>query len=147
MTPTKHHAESHGEADKLEPCHKKRILIADDDGEIREMLQLVLSCDLPDCRVDVAVNGAEAVEAFRDAHHGILIVDVRMPIMGGEDAYKEIKSICKGENLQIPSFIFCTGYDPPQSLVRTAAIDSRHCMLRKPIDPDTLVEVLRTRIE
>jgi CheY-like chemotaxis protein len=146
MTPEKQQDKG-GPSGKLKRCHRKRILIADDDGEIREMLQLVLACDLPNCRVDVAVNGAEAVESFRDTHHGILILDVRMPVLNGEAAYKEIRGICKAENLEIPCFIFCTGYDPPQSLVSTAAIDSRHCMLRKPIDPDALVEALRTRIE
>ncbi len=130
---------------ELKPSRKHRILVADDDAEIREMFQLVLSCDLPDCRVDVAVNGAEVIEAFRDVHFGTIVMDVRMPVIDGEEAFHRIREMCKEGNTESPSFIFCTGYDPPHSLENVVAENPSHCILRKPVEPDTLVEALKIR--
>lgn len=131
---------------KLKPCDKRRLLVADDDKAIREMYELVLSCDLPDCRIDMAVNGAEVVESFRAVHHGLLVMDVRMPVMDGEEAFREIRKICESENVEMPSIIFCTGFEAPHALRNIVAENPRHCVLNKPVDPDTLIEAMKLRL-
>ncbi|MFC1499211.1 response regulator [Verrucomicrobiota bacterium] len=132
--------------DKLMPCDNRRMLVADDDKQIREMFQLVLSCDLPEYRLDLAVNGAEVIEIFRSAHPGIIVIDVRMPVIDGEEAFCDIRGICEAENLVMPSFVFCTGFDPPHGLQNVVAENPSHCILRKPIDPSTLVDALKVRL-
>jgi len=126
--------------------YKYRVLVADDDQEVREIFLAVLSCDLQDCSVDLVVNGAESVAAFRSAHYGVIVTDVNMPVMSGEKAFEEIQKICNEEKLKMPCFVFCTGYDPPTSLKKMVAENPRHCMLRKPVDPDDLVQVLKNRL-
>ena len=59
-----------------------------------QMFRLVLTCDLPDYRVDVAVNGQEVVDAFHDVHYGVIVLDIRMPLMNGDQAFEEIRRIC-----------------------------------------------------
>ena len=133
-------------SNNLEACDTRRILVADDDEEIRDLFALTLSCDLPDCRIDVAVNGLEVIEAFRTVHYGIFVMDVRMPVLDGQEAFEEIQKICKQENLEMPAFVFCTGYDVPDRLQEIIEEDPRHCVLKKPVDSDTLVEALRGRM-
>jgi CheY-like chemotaxis protein len=126
--------------------NKNRALIADDEQDVLEMFQAVLSCELQDCGVDFVVNGAEAVEAFKSAHHGVIVVDVNMPVMGGEKAFEEIQKICNAENLKIPCFVFCSGADESASIKKIIAEDPRHSVLRKPVDPDDLVRILKDRL-
>ena len=125
---------------------KHRILVADDDQEVREMFQAVLSCDLPDCRVDMVINGEEAIDAFRDAYYVVIVTDVNMPVMGGEQVFYEIQKMCTDEKRKMPCFVFCTGYDPPPPLKQTVATNPRHCMLRKPVDPNVFVQALKNRL-
>ncbi|MBF0582901.1 MAG: response regulator [Magnetococcales bacterium] len=71
-----------------------RILIVDDEQFNRLLLQQILK-DLGDC--DLTVDGREAVEAFILAHeegnpYHLVLLDIMMPDMNGQDALKSIRS-------------------------------------------------------
>jgi two-component system chemotaxis response regulator CheY len=72
-----------------------KTLVVEDELTSRLILQDLLS-RYGDCHV--AVNGAEAVEAFRSAllagkGYDLICMDIRMPIMDGTDAVRHIRSI------------------------------------------------------
>ena len=58
---------------ELMHCDRHRILVVDDEKAVRTVFLQIISYGLPDCRVDIAVNGVEAVEAFRSVHYGFRI--------------------------------------------------------------------------
>lgn len=124
----------------------RRILVVDDEDVIRDLFRTVLSYEIPSCRVDVAVNGAEAVAAFRDGLHGVLLMDLHMPVMDGEKAFLEIRKHCEAENIDMPAVVFCTGYDASSSLREEVAKDDRHCILIKPVREEELVGALNKRL-
>lgn len=126
---------------------KRRVLVADDESMVREMYFQVLALDFPDCRVDLAVNGEEAVAAFREGHHAVLVMDIYMPVLDGEMAFHAIEKLCEDEDMEEPAVIFCTGYDPPELIRRIVDENSRHCLMRKPINTSDLVEALKERLE
>ena len=126
---------------------KQRILVADDEKEIREMLKMLLACELPDCRLQIAVNGEEVIDAFREAHPAVIVLDIRMPKLTGEEAFYEIMSLCETQQWELPAFVFVTGYDVPKRLEQVVATDERHCILRKPVDDEQLVVLLRERLD
>jgi len=130
----------------LLPCNAKKILLVDDESNIRTLVKTMLKHVYPHCEVDEAGNGAEAVEAFRTGHHGVLLMDMRMPVMSGEDAFRAIKGICAGEHRQMPAVLFCTGYDPNDALRDTVEADTRHGFLKKPIRFAALTEALGKRL-
>ncbi len=73
-----------------------RVMVVDDQRDIRDGLALMLSHD-PEIRLVVrCANGAEAIEALRtlEADGSVLpdvaLVDVRMPLMDGIDATRRI---------------------------------------------------------
>lgn len=66
----------------------RKILIADDDPEIREVLQLLLTGE--GYQVLEAANGDEAVRLLSD-DVDLVILDVMMPVMGGYAACAEIR--------------------------------------------------------
>lgn len=135
------------EPNALAPCTPRRILVVDDEKAIRDVFSLVLSLGLPDCRVDLAINGAEAVDCFRDVHHAVLLMDLHMPVMDGETAFVEIEKICEVEKWQMPSVVFCTGYEPSNVLKNMIDGNPSHCVLRKPVANNILLGALKERIE
>lgn len=68
--------------------NRKRILVADDDDEIREILTILLSGD--GYEVVTAADGIEAVEKADDSIT-LIILDVNMPGKSGFLACSEIR--------------------------------------------------------
>ncbi|WP_243546921.1 response regulator [Pseudodesulfovibrio tunisiensis] len=74
-----------------------KALIVDDDFYSRNMIHEILR---PFARCDIAVNGEEAIEAFRQAlvdrePYDLICLDLLMPEMDGQAALREIRSIEK----------------------------------------------------
>ena len=68
-----------------------RILIADDQSLFREGLRTLLSLQ-PDFLIEgEAANGAEAVEAARRLQPDVVLMDLRMPVMGGVEATRRVR--------------------------------------------------------
>ena len=131
---------------ELSGTDKHRVLVVDDEKAIRAVFQQILSYGLSDCRVDLAVNGAEAVEAFRDVNYGLILMDLHMPVMDGERAFDEIMKICSSDSREMPSIVFCTGYIPSENLRKIVSENPIHCILQKPISNDKLLETLKKRL-
>ena len=52
-------------------------------------------------KIDVAVNGLEAIELFKKDNHDIIFMDVQMPKMDGLEATKKLKKQYLGESSPI----------------------------------------------
>ncbi|MBN1557761.1 MAG: response regulator [Lentisphaerae bacterium] len=133
----------------LHPCAPRRILVVDDQKSIRDMFYRVLLCKttgFPNVKLDLAVNGAEAVESFRTLRQGVILMDLNMPVMDGEQAYRQICEICHAQGIEKPHLIFFTGYDPQPAIVKLVE-ENAHCtLLRKPISRNALIEALRIQL-
>lgn len=77
------------------------ILIADDEAHARRILQLAL--EKAGYTVRVAQNGAEALDMFRQKRPDILLTDIQMPKMTGEQLCKQLMS--EFPNLETPIFV------------------------------------------
>jgi len=128
------------------PCQKNTLLIVDDEDGIRRVFQMVLAMSIPELKIDQANNGAKGVDAFRRDHHSIILMDLSMPVMDGETAYKEIISFCEQEQWALPSVVFCTGFNPSPSVRSVVAANPKHCMLQKPVRNQVLTEAIRARL-
>jgi DNA-binding response OmpR family regulator len=67
-----------------------KILIADDDIELREILNFAL-CQAGYLVVQAA-DGAEALERFGEEHPDLVILDVNMPRMNGFEVCRRIRA-------------------------------------------------------
>ncbi|MCF7754807.1 response regulator transcription factor [Paenibacillus xylanexedens] len=65
------------------------VLIADDEPEIVELLQLYLEKDYI---IKTAVNGAEALQCIRSTQIDLVILDIMMPVMDGLQLIKQIRA-------------------------------------------------------
>lgn len=134
-------------ADSEKKLDRGKILVVDDEKSIRDIFVHVLTHNLPGVRADVVANGAEAVEAFQDVRYAVILLDIRMPIMDGQTTFDNIMAYCEENGVEKPAIVFCTGYEPPTSLMTAVAADPRHCILRKPVKNDDLIEALKSRLQ
>lgn len=67
-----------------------RVLVCDDDALIRESLRIILGMNEEIEVVDTAENGLKALELCSKNIIDIVLLDVRMPVMDGVKATKEI---------------------------------------------------------
>jgi len=65
------------------------VLIADDEPEIVELLQLYLEKDYT---IKTAANGAEALQCIRSTQIDLVILDIMMPVMDGLQLIKQIRA-------------------------------------------------------
>lgn len=68
---------------------RHRVLIADDDAQVRGLLAKLLT--LADCEVDVVSGGRAAIERLRVGGYDLLITDLKMPDVHGFDVIREGK--------------------------------------------------------
>ena len=73
----------------------KRILLADDQQEVRELLALMLGMD--EHIVTEARNGREALDLFAPERFDLVITDYLMPLMKGDELARHIKRLAPSE--------------------------------------------------
>ncbi|NSL70166.1 response regulator transcription factor [Bacillus toyonensis] len=66
-----------------------RILIADDDKEIRNLLKIYLEREL--YMVDTAINGDEALQLFNQKNYNLVILDIMMPKVDGIEVCRKLR--------------------------------------------------------
>lgn len=112
------------------------ILVVDDEPSIRGAL--VRTLEALGHRVDVAADGKEAGQALDARHYDRILLDVRMPRVGGDALYHDLK-VRRPDVL--PRIIFLTGdgeNESTQSLLR----DSGCLALHKPFSLDAVRQAI-----
>ena len=75
-----------------------RILLADDDNDLRFLIEMSLTESGYD--VVCVANGKEAVDTAAQQSFDVILLDAEMPIMDGFEAYRTLRS--RPETAQIP---------------------------------------------
>ena len=68
--------------------HNKKVLIVDDELSVRHLLFEVVRKAGYDPHT--AENGMEAVETVRSLLPAVVLMDIKMPVMGGMEAFEVI---------------------------------------------------------
>jgi len=67
---------------------RKRLLIIDDEENMRHMLSSLLS--RYDYAVDVAADGQKGLDMVAASHYDVILCDIRMPVMDGMDFLRNV---------------------------------------------------------
>jgi CheY-like chemotaxis protein len=105
---------------------KKNILVVDDDDLVLKLLQKVL--DSSEAQIEVTTSGKEALAKLASQKFDLLICDIHMPEMSGQDLYRHIQQTAL---LPPERIIFLTGDKRPEVKAFLDTTGS-HC-LYKPI--------------
>jgi PAS domain S-box-containing protein len=117
------------------------VLIVDDDDGIRELAAEVLA--RAGFSVLSARGGCEALEclqAFGADRVGVVLLDLAMPDMSGEEAFLRLREF----RSDLP-VILVTGYDASRVAERFAA-RGLDALLRKPWEPEDLIAAVRANL-
>lgn len=125
-----------------------RMLIAEDDPIARKLMMKYLS-DLGEC--DVAVDGEEAVRAFRLAHednkpYDLILMDIMMPNLDGQEALLKIREMEKNIGIFGSSevkVIMTTALGDPKTVVDSFYKSGATSYLVKPVEKEKLMAEMR----
>jgi CheY-like chemotaxis protein len=113
---------------------RRRVLVIDDDGDLRELLSAVLKSE--GYEVFTAENGAAALSVLRTMVPDVIVLDLMMPVMNGWQ-FREAQSAIP-QYARIPT-ICLSGYH--QARHQAAALGMSACV-QKPFEVDDLVEIV-----
>lgn len=99
------------EAVKREEKSKLRVLVADDDEEGRRaMASAIRSLGV---EVDVAIDGLDALDAFRQLTFDLVLIDYSMPRMNGVEAVAGMRALAAQRQPRVPILVFSSRVDEP----------------------------------
>jgi DNA-binding response OmpR family regulator len=108
------------------------VLIVEDDSDLRQMLRTALA--FADYRVIEASDGMAALQAIDRNPPDVVLLDLGLPVVTGAAVRQEIAAQAHTRHIPV---VVITG-EPGDH----AALDVA-CILRKPVDPDRVVSVVR----
>lgn len=116
-----------------------RILIVDDESDLRELLQELLTEITP--HVFTAGDGEDALTKYQQIRPHAILSDLKMPRKTGMELLADIRA----QYSQVP-FVIVTGYDDKESLlgaIRLGASD----FIEKPFKPGQLLGVMERALD
>ena len=124
----------------LEPSRQGRILVVDDDPINRRIVTAVLRSG--GHQTEEAEDGRQALEQFASFQPDLILMDVRMPVMDGLEATRQLREIPKFADLPIIALTASTGSDAETRQIRAGFTEH----LAKPIQASELFAALATHL-
>ncbi|MDQ0505019.1 response regulator transcription factor [Xanthobacter agilis] len=125
-------------ADSSSPAPVPVVYIVDDDDAVRTSLRFLL--ESVGCELRVSAGGGEFLDAYDPRRPGCVVLDVRMPLMGGFDLQKELLR----RNAPLP-IVFITGHgDVPMSVraLKGGAFD----FIQKPFNYQVMIDTIQAAL-
>ena len=115
----------------------KRVLVAEDEPNIRESIAEILS--QRGAEVTVCSNGAETIDAVRrNPAYDLVISDIKMPDRNGYEVFRAAKEVSADTPVILMTGF---GYDPHHSIIR-ASQEGLQSFLFKPFKASQLIEAI-----
>src|SRR3954454_22029334 len=114
---------------------QKRILVVDDDAEIRNMLAAVLQRH--GLAVDVAGDGAAAGDLLRESQYAVVLVDLMMPHVDGF----QLLDLINGREL-VSSAVVLVITAADRAAIERLDAQRIHGIVRKPFDPEEIARLV-----
>jgi len=118
----------------------KKILIVEDDSDFQDIYQLYLQGE--SYQVLTALNGREATVVLEKETPDLIILDLIMPVMDGEEFYVWLRAQEKWRH--IPVIIASVNDKMPQRVTDLGGVS---CSLKKPFQIDILIEKVRANLK
>jgi len=130
-------AEDETPASAEQKVDRKRLLIIDDEDEIRSMLVEILGTE--GYLVDEAANGRDALSRLADTDYDLIISDLIMPVLDGAGLHEELS---RHHPEQVERLIFITG-DALSPATRQFLKRVERPVIEKPFIPNDVRSAIR----
>ena len=125
------------QAETASAVSKSRVLLVDDHALLRTGVANIINQE-PDLEVVAeAGNGLEAIDAYERHHPDVTLLDLRMPVMEGVEAVRQIR-----ERDPRARVIVLTTYDTDEEISRALKAGAKAYVL-KDISADDLIGCIR----
>ncbi len=114
-------------------------MVVDDEEIMREVLSALLSSE--SYTVDLAENGAQALEMIREKDYGVMLLDLMMPDVDGFQVLEELKKI---ENS--PVAVVLTAFASIDRVMKAAKLNA-FAFITKPFKNDELLLAVKNAME
>ncbi len=118
-----------------------RILIADDEEDIRNLISFTLG--FAGHEVTSTANGEQAVQAILESKPDLVLLDVRMPRMSGYEACAIIKNNPQTRDIPVV-FLSAKGQE---NEIQTGLEKGAQAYILKPFSPGDLIEKINQILE
>src|ERR1700745_1201399 len=89
LVDSSHFSASELQADRVPPPSKRRILVVDDETDIRESLELLLTGENYD--VHLAENATTGLQKWETTQYDLVLLDLMMPDRSGMEVLTDIR--------------------------------------------------------
>ncbi|HET6405966.1 MAG TPA: response regulator [Candidatus Thermoplasmatota archaeon] len=115
----------------------RRILVVEDEDDIRELLAELLASSLENCTVEARPDAQAALRSIAQTPPDIIVTDYKMPGMNGLDFLMHVR-------LQQPNVpaILITAFPDLDIAIRAINEARVQSFLQKPIEPQQVVRVV-----
>ena len=124
----------------------RRILLAEDMNVNAEILMMILS--MREMEADHAENGQIALELFEKSpvgYYSAILMDMRMPVMDGLEATRQIRKLDREDAEKIPIIaLTANAFDEDVQRSLQAGLNAH---LSKPVEAESLYDTLESLIE
>jgi DNA-binding response OmpR family regulator len=93
---------------------KATVAVIEDDRPIRELYQFKL--ELEGFTVITASNGAEGLELIKQTPPVLILLDLKMPVMNGDEMLKKLRAEEWGQNIRVIVLTNISRDEAPQVL-------------------------------
>jgi len=128
-----------GNENKPDLAGKKILLVEDVEFNVMVAQRMLRNWN---AEVDLAENGAIAVEKVKQNHYDLILMDIQMPVMDGYTATSNIRKI----NKQIPIIALTASVITTDIEAKAVQIGMNGC-LSKPFNPNTLYAIIANNIK
>ena len=118
-----------------------RILIVEDEAAIRRVLSKILSEENENYQVEEAEDGLHALEKIKSADYDLVLCDIKMPKMDGEELLQEVKKI----KPEIP-MVMISGHGDMETAINTMRLGAFD-YISKPPDLNRLLNTVRNALD
>lgn len=115
---------------------RPRVLVVDDKLDNRELVRQML--EMVDIEVQTADDGQQAIDAFVRWQPHFIWMDMRMPVMDGYEATRQIRKLPGGQNVKIVA-LTASAFEEDIARVLEAGCDN---IIKKPVEQEQLLQVM-----
>ena len=127
------------------PSQKKdfmaKILIIEDEASIRRVLTRILSEESDAYQVEEAEDGAQGLEKIKATDYDLVLCDIKMPKMDGEEVLEAVKKI----KPEIP-IVMISGHGDMETAINTMRLGAFD-YISKPPDLNRLLNTVRNALD
>lgn len=118
---------------------KQRVLVVDDEADIRESLKELFDGALNGVEVVTADSGAAGLEVLRREAVDLIVTDYKMPGMNGLEFLAEARKVAPGSPR-----VLVTAFPDLDLAIRAINEESIENFFTKPLEPETVIDIVKS---